>query len=107
MEELRKQITHALLHETLTLTLTLTLTRPLTLTLTLTRHALLHERGDIEANTVSAELMDEMLRTVDPGRSDEEVLALLAEGLGCKRLEANARIRKKDKAQVRMEPFPI
>ena len=37
-------------------------------------HALLHERGDIHANTLSAELMDEMLRTVDPGRSDEEVL---------------------------------
>ena len=66
-----------------------------------------HERGDIEANTVSAELMDEMLRTVDPGRSDEEVLALLAEGLGCKRLEANARIRKKDKAQGRIEQLPL
>ena len=29
-----------------------------------------------------------------------QVLALLAEGLACKRQEANARIRKKEKAQV-------
>ena len=36
-----------------------------------------------------------------------QVLALLAEGLACKRQEANARIRKKEKAQVQIEPFPI
>ena len=36
-----------------------------------------------------------------------QVLALLAEGLACKRQEANARIRKKEKAQVQIEPFPL
>jgi len=35
------------------------------------------------------------------------VLVLLAKGLGCKVLEAKARIRMKEKAQSQIEPFPV
>ena len=51
--------------------------------------------------------MHEMLRTVDPGRAEEDGLTLMAEGLGCKRQEANARIRKKEAVQVLPLPLPL
>ena len=39
-------------------------------------HALLHEHGDIADNTVPAEHMELLLRTVDPGRPEDEARVL-------------------------------